>query len=204
MNAASRISRGSVGAVAIAAAMGGMTPGCGEKVPQGGRPDVAIVPVAPITFVFHNSTGSAVYVDWVGMRAPMRVLRDHKELRTHPGCDPLCASQCACLACPTPAHRVLRLDDGAELRMEWEATVYELHKCAADPACSCVEPWPATAGAYAVSLAGAAGVIGGVPDPVDSRILNEATLDSAAPGCQASADFELVGAAEVKVQFTCE
>jgi hypothetical protein len=181
-----------------------LLPACGESGARAGRPDVVIGPVAPITFVFHNGTGSNVYVSWAAGRAPIHVLRDAKELTIDPACAPLCESACACLACPAPEQKVMRVEPGADLKVVWEATLFRFQKCDQAPGCTCAESWPATAGSYQVSLAASAGVIGGEPDTADPRILKNATIDQAAATCAAGTDFELVGASEFRMLFECQ
>jgi hypothetical protein len=195
------IGRWLLSAGALAAAL--HVTGCGDKVVRAGRPDVDIGPVAPLTFVFHNGTEKPLYVSWDSMRAPIQVMRDANVLRIDPGCSPACEPSCTCKACPEPKMDVMRVDPGSDLKVTWEATRYELHSCGADAACSCAEPWPATAGHYKVSLTASEGVLGGAPDAVDPHLLHNAEVDPSAATCTAGVGFELLGGAEITAPFQC-
>jgi hypothetical protein len=176
---------------------------CGDSGQMAGKPAVGIKPVDPITFVFHNATSAPVFVDWSSHKAPLQLLRDNAQMRIDPGCAPLCKDTCACLACPTPEQKVLRIGPGEELKVVWDATHYLLRACEDAASCSCAEPWPATAGKYVVKLAASTGVIGGTPDTADPRVLNGAKIDPVAPICEGTSPFQLVGAALVSTPFNC-
>jgi hypothetical protein len=177
---------------------------CGDSEGGKGKPDVQIQPVAPLNFVFHNATGSPVYVDWSANKAPLRVLRDDVDLLLGPGCSPLCKDNCACLACPAPELKVLRIGPGDKLQVTWEALHFLLHTCAEAASCSCAEPWPVTAGKYLVRLDGSTRVKGGTPNPSDPDMMDGAEIDPQAPACVASVVFDLVGAAELTIPIECK
>jgi hypothetical protein len=177
---------------------------CGDSGQMAGKPSVGIHPVDPITFVFHNATANPIFVDWSAGKAPLRVLRDEVDLRIDPGCAPLCKDACACLACPTPEHKVLRIGPDEELKVVWDATHFLLHPCEEAASCSCAESWPATAGKYRTRLAASTAVTGGTPDPTDPRVLNGAQIDPTAATCGATAVFQLVGTTQLSLPFECQ
>ncbi len=179
------------------------TVSCGELDGSTDRPDVTIAPVAPMQFVFHNTSASPLYVDWSAGRAPVRILRDGTELAVDTGCAPLCHQTCGCMACAAPEHRVLKIDPGAHIQLEWTPVHHVFHSCQDSPACSCAEPWPVTAGTYAVHLAAAKAVKGGTPSLSDPGMLDGADPDWSAATCLASTDFVLEGGAKVAVAFNC-
>jgi len=167
------------------------------------RPDVTIAPVAPMQFVFHNTSTSPLYIDWAAGRAPVRILRDGEELAVDTGCAPLCDQACGCMACAAPERRVLKIDPGSNVQLEWTPVHHIFRSCQESPACNCAEPWPVTAGTYAVRLAAATAVKGGTPSPSDPGMLDGADPDWSAPACVASAEFALEGGAKVTLPFNC-
>lgn len=176
---------------------------CGELDGSMDRPDVTIAPVAPMQFVFHNTSTSPLYIDWAAGRAPVRILRDGEELAVDTGCAPLCDQACGCMACAAPEHRVLKIDPGSNVQLEWTPVHHIFRSCQESPACNCAEPWPVTAGTYAVRLAAATAVKGGTPSPGDPGMLDGADPDWSAPACVASAEFALEGGAKVTLPFNC-
>jgi hypothetical protein len=184
-------------------AVGAMLVCCGEQKDGPERPGITIHAVSPLAFTFHNGTGADLYLDWAAPESSLHVLRDEAELLIDPGCAQGCEQPCVCGPCPQPPAKVVRVESGEDITLEWDATHFVKRSCDAGAGCKCVQPWPATAGSYRARVVGWRAVLGGVPSATDPRVLEGAVVDQSSGSCEATATFELVGGAHLTVPFAC-
>ena len=176
---------------------------CGNPDTGTGYPDATIGPEPQVAFAFRNPTQTPLYIDWSTAPIVFSVLRDGDPLIINLDCIADCDAACTCTACAEPRAKARRLDPGQQLSLSWVPTYYETATCQGVTPCTCGQAWPVTVGDYDVKLNARSGVVGGSPDPDDSAVLDDATLDLATPLCVATASFTLGTDKSIEALFSC-
>jgi hypothetical protein len=157
-----------------------------------------------MTLSFVNTQDVDINVPWLDGTPAFTLRRRDANIVVHRSCVPDCTVGCTCDSCIL-SSTVRVVPPGSAITLSWVPLHYIENTCQAEGYCRCYEPWPITAGQYALTLAGFTHAEGGDVDPADPSILTGAARGTQARSCTAALEFVLQAEAwSSDMEFVCE